>query len=184
MPLRVLLHSLKSAPLYLDKPMPKSPDSKPGPQTNSMTICDDTLRQFAGYNVKRASNIIVSDLTQKLKPLKLKLTTFSALVLIVDNPGSRQSQLADALSIERPNFVVVIDELERRALITRERDKKDRRAYSFTATLTGRHLNNKALKIVQAHENELLDGVSDEQFKQLVSTLQLVESNRDSGKEG
>jgi len=59
-------------------------------------ISDATLTDLVGYNIKRASNVIQSDLARTLKPLELRMITFTALVLIVDNPGLRQSQLADA----------------------------------------------------------------------------------------
>ena len=43
------------------------------------------------------------------------MLTYTALVLIVDNPGLNQSRLAQVMDIERPNLVNVIDELEESA---------------------------------------------------------------------
>ena len=78
--------------------------------------------------------------------------TYTALVLIVDNPGLRQSQLAAAMDVERPNMVVIVDELEGRELIVRERAPTDGRAYALKATLAGRQLYEKAVAAVTAHE--------------------------------
>lgn len=94
------------------------------------TVSDNTLRQFVGYHLKRASNAVLSDLTTVLKPFELRMITYTALVLVVDNPGMRQSHLADAMDVERPNLVVIIDELEGRELIVREKVPTDRRAYA------------------------------------------------------
>ncbi len=124
-------------------------------------VSDETLRHFLGYHVKRAYNVIRSDLQRTLEPFGLRIITYSALVLIVDNPGVRQSQLADALSIERPNLVVIIDELEQRELIVRERVPTDRRAHALKATLAGRRLCEKAVKADHAHEAALLSGLSE-----------------------
>ena len=101
-------------------------------------VSDATMRGFVGYQIKRAFNVIQDDLAKTLKPFELRMLTYTALVLIVDNPGMRQSQLADAMDIERPNLVVIIDELERRELIVRDRVPTDRRAYALKATLAGR----------------------------------------------
>jgi DNA-binding MarR family transcriptional regulator len=46
------------------------------------------------------------------------MITYSLMAVIVDNPGVRQSQLAQVLAIERSNLVVLLDELERFELIT------------------------------------------------------------------
>ena len=50
-------------------------------------INDDTLRTFVGYHLKRSFNVIQSDLIETLRPFDLRMLTYSALVLIVDNPG-------------------------------------------------------------------------------------------------
>lgn len=139
-----------------------------------MQISDDTLSELVGYNIKRASNLFQSDLARTLKPLKLRMITFTTLVMVVDNPGIRQSQLADALSVERPNCVVIIDELEQRKLISRIRVPTDRRAYALKVTPAGRQLYKKALAIVQAHENALLDDFNDKQRTQINTAMRLI----------
>lgn len=138
-------------------------------------VSDETLRKFMGYHIKRAYNVIRSDLQRKLEPLGLRIITYSALALIVDNPGVRQSQLADALAIERPNLVVIIDELEQRELIARERVPTDRRAYALKATLKGRQLCEKAVELDLAHEEALLAGLSMKERSAVIKAMSLIE---------
>lgn len=139
-------------------------------------VSDETLRGFLGYNMKRAFNFIQADLAQVLKPHGLRMVTFSALVLIVDNPGMRQSQLADALAIERPNLVVILDELERRDLISRDRVPTDRRAHSLKATPTGQRLYDKALRDVKNHEDRAMAKIGPEDRARLIAAMRLIES--------
>lgn len=141
-------------------------------------VSDQTLRGLLGYNVKRAFNVMQADLNRALKPHDLRMITFTALVLIVDNPGLRQSQLADALAIERPNLVVIIDELEGRELITRDRVPTDRRAYSLQATLAGRRLYQAALRDVQDHEVGLLSGLTEAERSRIIAAMNLIEQVR------
>ena len=122
---------------------------------DAVQVDESALRQFAGYHMKRAFNVVQADLNQTLKPFELRMITYTALLLIVENPGLRQSQLADAMDIERPNLVVIIDELERRDLIVRDRVPSDRRAYALQATLAGRRLCQKAVAAVQGHEQRM-----------------------------
>lgn len=131
--------------------------------------------------MKRAFNVVQSDLTHALKPFDLRMLTYTALVLIVDNPGLRQSQLAEAMDIERPNLVVIVDELERRELIVRDRVPTDRRAYALKATLAGRQLYEKAVTAVTAHEARLLAGLDDETRKTVIAALKTVERSFGEG---
>ena len=137
------------------------------PAEEVQAVSDETLCDFIGYHIKRAFNVVQTDLNQALKPLGLRMVTYSALVLIVDNPGLRQSQLAEALDIERANLVVIVDELEGRDLITRDRVPTDRRAYALNPTLAGRRLYERALEVVRGHERRMLNGM-DEETKQAV----------------
>lgn len=142
---------------------------------------DATLRAFSGYVMKRAFNAIQADVNAALAPFDLRMGTFSTLVMIVDNPGLRQSQLADVLAIEPPNLVLVIDELERRGLITRERAVDDRRAYALLVTLAGRRLHDAALAAVKAHEARMTAGLTDAERAQLIRALRRIEDNGGMG---
>lgn len=137
-------------------------------------ISHETLERFIGYHMKRAFNVVKADLTQTLKPLDLRMLTYTALVLIVDNPELSQSQLANAMDIERPNLVVIIDELERRALITRERVPTDRRTYALRATLAGRRLCEKAVAADVAHEARLFAGLDENTRDMLIKAMSKI----------
>lgn len=147
---------------------------------NAAQISDETLRRFLGYHMKRAFNVVQADLAQTLKPFDLRMLTHTALVLIVDNPGLSQTQLAAAMDIERANLVVIIDELERRDLITRDRVPTDRRTYALKATLSGRRLCEKAVAAVLSHEARLFAKVDDETRDALISALSAVRKVQDT----
>lgn len=117
------------------------------------------MRQFVGYEMKRAFGVIRADVRRTLEPLDLRPLTFTALNLIVENPGLKQSQLADAMEVERPNVVVLLDELEMRDLISRGQAPNDRRAYALRATEAGRRLCGQAVAAMQAHEARMFDGL-------------------------
>lgn len=151
-----------------------------------MSDPDRTLRRFAGYSMKRAFNVIQTDVNEALASLGLRMVTFSALSVIVDNPGLRQSQLADILSIERPNLVLIIDDLESRDLIMRQRASDDRRAYALQATLAGRRLHDRALKAVGGHEARVMAGLTEQERLALIDMLMRIEAtgrSEDAGRQ-
>ncbi len=136
-----------------------------------------TLRGFLGYRLRRASMLIQADLAETLKPYELRMITFSALVLIRDNPGLSQSQLAAAMDVERPNLVVIVDELETRGLITRDRLATDRRTYALTVTKAGDQRCAEAVAAVEGHEARLFDGLSEADRKTVEAALSLIHRN-------
>lgn len=138
-------------------------------------VNDSTLRQLVGYNMKRAFNAVQADLARTLRPFELRMITYSALVIIADNPGLRQSQLADALAIERPNLVVIIDELEKKGLISRKHTLSDRRAYALEITPLGQELNDNAVVAVSEHEQNLFKDMKQEERETLLRLLNAAE---------
>ncbi len=85
------------------------------------------------------------------------------------------------MDIERPNLVVIIDELERRELINRERVPTDRRAYALIATLAGRRLYEKAVAAVIAHESVLLDGIDETTRATVIAAMKQIEKSPRKG---
>jgi DNA-binding MarR family transcriptional regulator len=153
----------------------KSPQSGSAPQAS--TVSDASLRGLFGYTLKRTFNAIQADLALTLRPFDLRMITYSLLAVIVDNPGARQSQLAQVLAIERPNLVVLLDELERSEHITREREIADRRAYALTCTLAGRRLYEQARVAVLAHEAKFLQELDAGQTDAIIASLRKIERN-------
>lgn len=144
---------------------------------------DSILRAFMGYDMKRAFAAIHTDVNAALAPLGLRMLTFSVLAVIRDNPGLRQTQLAEILLIERPNLVLILDELEGADLVTRTRARDDRRAYELKVTLKGRRLCDRAALAVAEHDNRMAQGLSDEERKALHRALRRIESNGRSSDE-
>lgn len=151
------------------------PDPKPTAGKQQGAVSDTPLRGLVGYNIRRASNAVQADLARTLEPFSLRMITYSALVLVVENPGLRQAQLAAGLAIERSNLVLVVDDLESRDLITRNPMPNDRRAYALQATLAGRRLCEQASGAVRAHEEKFLVGLGGAEREALNTALQAIE---------
>jgi DNA-binding MarR family transcriptional regulator len=78
------------------------------------------------------------------------------LVLLGEHPGLKQSDVAAALGIQRANFVVLFDGLERRGLARRSAAPNDRRSYALYLTEEGERVLARA-KELEAHLEARLD---------------------------
>ncbi len=137
---------------------------------------DESLRRFIGYRLKRAYSTIRSDLLERLEPLGLRITTFSALALITDNPGLRQSELAAALDIKRSNMVAIVDDLEGSGWVSRKAFPKDRRAFALYPTSSGRKMCKKAVGVVATHDAQVLEVLNDDELDYLSRLLDKIEA--------
>lgn len=152
--------------------MPR-PDPRPAPPE----VSDAPLRAFVGYQMKRAFNALQADLTRTLEPFGLRMLTYSALTLIVENPGLRPSQLARALAVERANVVVYVDQLEEAGWVTRAPAPGDRRAYALQCTLAGRRVYARAQKEVLAHDKRMLSGLTPDEIATIRKALAQMEDH-------
>ncbi|WP_415401525.1 MarR family winged helix-turn-helix transcriptional regulator [Tateyamaria sp. SN3-11] len=149
--------------------------ARAAPDHNVSAVSDACLRDFVGYNMKRAFNVLQADLTATLEPMGLRMLTYSALALIVENPGLRPSQLAAALSVERANVVVYVDQLEEAGWVTRAPSATDRRAYALQCTIAGRRTYDKARAAVRAHDRRMLEGLREVEITAVKKALARIE---------
>jgi MarR family transcriptional regulator for hemolysin len=73
--------------------------------------------------------------------------------------GIRQKDLAQALGIEGPSLVRVLDNLERRGLIERREDDADRRARGIFLTPEGREMQKWVFRVSESIQQRLLAAV-------------------------
>jgi DNA-binding MarR family transcriptional regulator len=140
---------------------------------------EGALRGFVGYNIKRAYMVLHSDAQTVLAELGLRVLSFSCLSVIVRDPGIAPSVLAERLSMERSNAVVVIDELETRELISRAQSKTDRRRFALSATVRGRRLHDTAVAALRRSEDRLLARLTADERALLVSMMERIEAAAD-----
>ncbi|MGH1329660.1 MAG: MarR family winged helix-turn-helix transcriptional regulator [Paracoccaceae bacterium] len=126
-------------------------------------VSQNDLLSLVGYNLKRAYMLIHGDFRTTLEALNVSQRTFSVLSVVVENPDISQSDVARALGIERSGTVVIVDELESRDMIERNKVPGDRRAYALRATDAGQLAYSEAMAIVREHEDNMLSDFSEEE---------------------
>lgn len=134
------------------------------------------LPDLLGYALRRAQVAVFSDFIGSFAPLSLKPAQFSVLLLIRQNPGCKQSDVAEALGILRPNFVSMMDELDHRGLTQRTTSKGDRRSYALFLTPEGEALLDAAMKVVAAHEKRVTAMMSPDELQTLLRLLARIEN--------
>ncbi|GAB3280369.1 MarR family transcriptional regulator [Sinomonas notoginsengisoli] len=87
-----------------------------------------------------------------LAAFELRERSYSVLRLACSGLEPTQRELADFLSLDPSQIVALVDELEKRKLVTREQGRTDRRQKIVLATRAGERLHAEAETAVRASE--------------------------------
>jgi DNA-binding MarR family transcriptional regulator len=132
----------------------KEPPAEPVIEGGALALGE--LSELLGYALKRAQLRVFEDFLACVAPLQLTPAQFSVLLLLDNNPGRNQTEIATTLGILRPNFVAMLDALEARELCARTRSPNDRRSHILMLTDKGRTTLARAKKLVATrHESRL-----------------------------
>lgn len=106
------------------------------PETDSGLRIETTTGAI-GYRLRRAQLSVFQMFLAFFDEFKLRPAEYSVLVLINDNPGRKQTEIAEVLGIKRANFVTLVHGLEERGLVERVPSAQDKRANALHLTQNG-----------------------------------------------
>ena len=114
---------------------------------------EQRLHQIVGYQLAQATIVTQAVFERSVgTPHALRPVEFTILMLVKENPGSSPARLSKALAVTRPNISVLIDKLQARGLVARERSASDGRALHLRVTAKGAALLAKAMRKVVENE--------------------------------
>lgn len=146
----------------------------PAPDTAVEEVDSSYLESLVGYNARRATLVIVDAFLRNMAVYGLKPVEFSVLSLISHNPGITSRQLCSTLNIQPPNLVGMINQLQRRELITRRPHPHDGRAMGLHLTPSGRKLVKQAELTAAELEETATARLSAAERKQLMQLLRKI----------
>ncbi|OJU09816.1 MAG: MarR family transcriptional regulator [Caulobacterales bacterium 68-7] len=132
------------------------------------------LRDQLGFVLRLAQVSAFRDLIEALKPFDLRPTDFSVLTVVAALPGLKQQAVGEALRVQRPNLVAIIDQLEARGLVRRDPSPSDRRSHALRLTAAGESLLKQAKAAQSAHEARLTAALGDADREVVMTALRRI----------
>ncbi|HEY2161072.1 MAG TPA: MarR family transcriptional regulator [Solirubrobacteraceae bacterium] len=115
--------------------------------------------------------------------LGLDLRLLLALSYLGDHDGVAQQEFVDALCIDAKNVVLILNELEEGGHLIRRRDSEDRRRHRVYVTAAGREALERARRVQEEIEEDVLQALStderDELRRLLAKALRGAEGSSD-----
>lgn len=97
-----------------------------------------------------------------------------ALKILAESAPLRLCELASRMYLRPATTVGIIDRLEGRGLVTRDRSKEDRRAVDIALTEAGKDVLAKAPEVTQVMLLQGLDQLTEDEFAHVMEGMQLM----------
>lgn len=137
-----------------------------------------SLEQEALLSILRTADVMQRHIAQTLKPYGLSPTQYNALRILrgAGERGLPCSEIAERMINRDPDITRLMDRLQRRALVRRSRDQKDRRVIIARITPPGLDLLNSLDGPVDELQKRVLGHLGKTRLRTLVRLLSAARS--------
>ena len=109
---------------------------------------------------------------ERIAAVDLNPPLFRVLNLVDAAEGRSQQAIGKAIEVPPSRMVALVDELEQRGLVERRPDPADRRVRALYLTEKGRETLARGRAIAKEHEEEVAQGLDEQDRKRLLDLLQ------------
>ena len=129
------------------------------------------LEGSVGPRVRLLRNALSARSIAVSAPHGLPTGSLTVLALIAANPGSSQTALANRAGLNKSALVGIVDDLEQRGLIERDRASADRRRYQVSVTPEGEQAMRELFALVDRQERDIRDAFGGRDMTALLELL-------------
>jgi DNA-binding MarR family transcriptional regulator len=129
------------------------------------------MRDRVPFLLYRASQISLSLANGMLVAVALNARQVGILTMVTELEPMTQKSLADALRIDRTTMVALLDDLEDKGYVARQRHPHDRRAFLVHPTDSGRVAKDAAVRILDEQQRRFLAPLTPAESAQLAALL-------------
>jgi DNA-binding MarR family transcriptional regulator len=141
-------------------------------EQNSLESWREVLAPYSlGYRIKLLSQLLSRKFQERLEPFGITPFHWVVLCCLWEEDGLATSSISEKLQQVGGTLTGVLDRMEERGLIRRERDRRDRRIWRIWLTEEGRQLKTVLPPIAQELREQAMKGIPSaerQRFSQLL----------------
>lgn len=132
------------------------------------------LEEEAALNIVRTADVLMLVLADVLKPYLLSATQYNVLRILrgAGEQGASCKDIGSRLVARDPDITRMMDRLEQRGLVIRDRAKEDRRMVTHRLTKAGLELVNELDRPIEALHRQNMRHMKGEKLRELVELLE------------
>jgi DNA-binding MarR family transcriptional regulator len=136
------------------------------------------VEEEAVLNLVRTTDMLMQRLTDALKPHALSGTQYNVLRILrgAGDEGASCKDISSRMLTRDPDITRMMDRLEVRGLITRDRAKEDRRVVTHRLTPDGLDLVNALDEPIEALHEQAMRHMSRTKLRELIALLEELRS--------
>ena len=129
------------------------------------------MKNSVGYLMRMSINRLMPQMEALFQDAELTFTQWTTLVALHDGRITSAGDLAHNICHDAGSLTRLIDQMEKRGLVTRQRSKEDRRVVTIALTARGNTLVEDLAPRVMNYWNRLLSGFSHAEIDTLIALL-------------
>ena len=129
------------------------------------------IADIVGFHIRLAHASVYRHFTETFTDLELTQKQVSALWLVDDHPGISQIEVGRRLQMDRATTMTIVNRLQERDFLRRERSESDGRKQALFLTDDGRQALERAKGCIAEHEAWLKSRFSPAEVEKLVEML-------------
>lgn len=139
------------------------------------------LEQSLGFHLGRTNRILANRIRKNFNSAGYDVTSemWSVLVVISNNPGLTQQQLADITNRDKTTISRVVDRAIQKGYMESQ-PGPDRREKRITLTEAGIYIQEKLMRLASDTLEEALSGISESDVKKSIEILSRIYKNLDT----
>ncbi|WP_175990381.1 MarR family winged helix-turn-helix transcriptional regulator [Bacillus sp. Marseille-Q1617] len=135
---------------------------------------DESIGLFTSNTVKN----IIRFLSVNIKNFDITPEQWTVLKRLSENDGINQKELAEKAEKDQPTVTRILDILERKELITKEKNKEDRRSFILFITDKGTAVKEELSPVIEGlWEEKILTGISEKDLNVYRNVLKKINEN-------
>ncbi|MGG4169521.1 MarR family transcriptional regulator [Rossellomorea vietnamensis] len=139
---------------------------------------DESIGLYTSHTVKN----IIRFLTLHLKDFDVTPEQWTVLKRLAEQDGISQKELAKRSEKDQPTLTRILDILERKKLIYKEKNSEDRRSFLIFITEKGMKAKEELSPFIEdLYEDTILKGISEEELEVYKSVLSQINANMTRG---
>ncbi|MBV8553535.1 MAG: MarR family transcriptional regulator [Acidobacteriaceae bacterium] len=133
------------------------------------------VEEEAALSILRTADVFQQRMTEVLKPFDLTAAQYNVLRILRGSPdGLPCGHIAERMISRDPDITRLLDRMEARGWISRERSSTDRRVVTARVLPAGLNILEQLDPLIARHLRRYLEALGEKKLRQLIDLMELV----------